>query len=110
MPKKRRSSRRGGSATISGLIILIIVAIYYFLTGNNNGTSGPWTQTVVPPHITPVANIPTAINASGAWWEVYFADPLTINNPASWQGSIEGRLIDKINGAQSSIHIASFEL
>jgi phosphatidylserine/phosphatidylglycerophosphate/cardiolipin synthase-like enzyme len=109
MPKKRRSSRRGGSATISGLIILIIVAIYYFLTGNNNGTSGPGTQTVVPPTITPVANIPTAINASGAWWEVYFADPLTINNPANWQGSIEGRLIDKINAAESSIHIASFE-
>lgn len=109
MPKKRRSSRRGGSATISGLFILIIIAIYYFFTGNNNGTSGPGTQTVVPPTITPVANIPTAINASGAWWEVYFADPLTINNPANWQGSIEGRLIDKINAAQSSIHIASFE-
>jgi phosphatidylserine/phosphatidylglycerophosphate/cardiolipin synthase-like enzyme len=49
------------------------------------------------------------VNASGTWWEVYFTDPQNVNKPEDWQGSIEGRLIDKINAAQSSIHIASFE-
>jgi phosphatidylserine/phosphatidylglycerophosphate/cardiolipin synthase-like enzyme len=49
------------------------------------------------------------VNASGVWWEVYFTDPVNISDPANWQSSIEGRLIEKINAAQSSIHIASFE-
>lgn len=107
MPKKRRSSRKSGSATISGLIILIIIAAYYFFTGNNAGTPG--TQTELPPTVTPAADIPTSSNASGPWWEVYFTDPVNVNNPEDVQSSIEGRLIEKINAAQSSIHIASFE-
>src|SRR5687768_5761133 len=111
MPKKRRSSRKNSSATITGLIVIIILGIYYFLTGNNNSGSVPGTPTVVSPTATATATaiIPTSVSASGAWWEVYFADPLTINNPEDWQGSIEGRLIEKINAAQTSIHIASFE-
>jgi phosphatidylserine/phosphatidylglycerophosphate/cardiolipin synthase-like enzyme len=40
---------------------------------------------------------------------VYFTDPININNPDDWQSSVAGRLIEKINAAQSSIHIASFE-
>ena len=111
MPKKRRSSRKNAPLTLSGLIILIVIGIYYFLTGNNNPSPGPvgGTPTFVSPTLTSVSSIPTAVNASGAWWEVYFTDPLHINNPEDLQGSIEGRLIEKINAAQSSIHIASFE-
>jgi phosphatidylserine/phosphatidylglycerophosphate/cardiolipin synthase-like enzyme len=40
---------------------------------------------------------------------VYFTDPLTVNNPDQWQNSIEGRLIEKINAAQRSIHVVAFE-
>jgi phosphatidylserine/phosphatidylglycerophosphate/cardiolipin synthase-like enzyme len=43
------------------------------------------------------------------WWEVYFTDPPNVKDPAQWQNSIEGRLIEKINSAQKSIHIVSFE-
>jgi len=43
------------------------------------------------------------------WWEVYFTDPLSINNPDVLTGSIEEKLIELINHAQASIHIASFE-
>jgi phosphatidylserine/phosphatidylglycerophosphate/cardiolipin synthase-like enzyme len=32
-----------------------------------------------------------------------------VKDPNNWQSSIEGRLIEKINGAQKSIHIVSFE-
>jgi phosphatidylserine/phosphatidylglycerophosphate/cardiolipin synthase-like enzyme len=46
---------------------------------------------------------------SNKWWEVYFTDPLTINNPDVLTGSIEEKLIEFINNAQVSIHIASFE-
>jgi phosphatidylserine/phosphatidylglycerophosphate/cardiolipin synthase-like enzyme len=112
MPKKRRSSRKSGSVTLSGLIILIIIGIYYFLTGNNTNTfPGPQegTSPVVSPTFTSAASNRTAINAGGAWWEVYFADPINVKNPEDWQGSIEARLIEKINAAQSSIHIAAFE-
>jgi phosphatidylserine/phosphatidylglycerophosphate/cardiolipin synthase-like enzyme len=43
------------------------------------------------------------------WWDVYFTDPLTINNPDIIVGSIEEKLIQLIDSAQTSIHIASFE-
>lgn len=64
--------------------------------------------TGTPPIIVPVNETPTLLPVE-KWWDVYFTDPLNIkdsNNPA---GSVEERLIQFINGAQSSIHIAGFE-
>ena len=116
MPKKRRSSRKSSaSVTLFALVILLILGVYYALTGNNpggvfdTGTPTVAAATRIPATLTPVVSVPSAVNASGAWWEVYFTDPSNVNNPDDWQGSIEGRLIDKINAAQTSIHIASFE-
>ena len=112
MPKKRRSTRKNASVTLFALVILLILGAYYALTGNNpGGVFDAGTPTVAVPTATrtPVVVVPSAVNASGAWWEVYFTDPLNVNNPEDWQGSIEGRLIEKINAAQTSIHIASFE-
>jgi phosphatidylserine/phosphatidylglycerophosphate/cardiolipin synthase-like enzyme len=103
MPRRRRISKSNASVTLLVLVILVILGIYYSLTGNDPGGifgTGPVTPTVVAP---------TAVNASGAWWEVYFTDPVNLNNPENWQSSIQGRLIEKINAAQTSIHIASFE-
>ena len=112
MPKKRRSSSKNASVTLFALVILSILGAYYALTGNNpGGVFDAGTPTVAVPTATrtPVVVVPSAVNASGAWWEVYFTDPLNVNDPEDWQGSIEGRLIEKINAAQTSIHIASFE-
>ena len=112
MPKKRRSSSKNASVTLFALVILLILGAYYALTGNNpGGVFDAGTPTVAVPTATrtPAVVVPSAVNASGAWWEVYFTDPLNVNNPEDWQGSIEGRLIEKINAAQTSIHIASFE-
>jgi phosphatidylserine/phosphatidylglycerophosphate/cardiolipin synthase-like enzyme len=67
---------------------------------------GPITET--PPFIISVTETPTPDPVT-KWWEVYFTDPLTINNPDVIAGSIEERLIQFINNAQTSIHIASFE-
>ena len=56
-----------------------------------------------------VATEPPTIVPLDKWWDVYFTDPLAINNPDVLSGSIEEKLIGFINGAQTSIHIASFE-
>lgn len=57
------------------------------------------------PLITETPTVPPAVK----WWEVYFTDPLVINDPNNPAGSIEERLIAFIDAAQSSVHIASFE-
>lgn len=52
---------------------------------------------------------PTGNGGSGGWWEVYFTDPHGHGDPEDLSGSIEERLIERINQAEKSIHIASFE-
>ena len=64
------------------------------------------TPLVVEPF--PITETPVVIPPA-KWWEVYFTDPLAINNPDIIAGSIEEKLIEFINNAQLSIHIASFE-
>lgn len=56
----------------------------------------------------PVTETPTSPSLQ-KWWEVYFTDPINLGNPDNPAGSIEEKLIQYINGAQTSIHIASFE-
>jgi phosphatidylserine/phosphatidylglycerophosphate/cardiolipin synthase-like enzyme len=113
MPKRRRVSKQNASVTLLVLVVLFILGIFYTLTGKDpGGIFGGETITPtagISTGASPIAGAPTAANASADWWEVYFTDPANVNNPAEWQGSIEGRLIEKINAAQTSIHIASFE-
>lgn len=115
---KKKSTRSSGSRKSSnGILTLIILAgviifgAIYSLTGTD--VLGIFTPTETPPAASGATlespDVPPVSNSSGGWWDVYFADPLNINDPNNWQGSIEGRLIDKINAAQKSIHIASFE-
>jgi len=52
---------------------------------------------------------PVGATSTASWWDVYFTYPLTINDPNNIADSIEQKLIDRINAAQTSIHIASFE-
>jgi phosphatidylserine/phosphatidylglycerophosphate/cardiolipin synthase-like enzyme len=96
------------------LVLLVVVLCFgaiYTLTGTD--VLGIFSATEAAPipgaPVTQPAEPPPVSNASGEWWEVYFADPLTINDSGNWGNSIEARLIEKINAAQSSIHIASFE-
>jgi phosphatidylserine/phosphatidylglycerophosphate/cardiolipin synthase-like enzyme len=65
-------------------------------------------ETPTPGLPPPITDTPTAL-PSARWWDVYFTDPLTINDVNNPAGSVEDKLIALINGAQSSIHIASFE-
>ena len=111
MPKRRKATGTNASTTLLILVVLFILGTYYSLTErDSDGTPSPGTPTLpVPTQPSPVVTAPTSVNASGAWWEVYFTDPVHINNPADWQSSVAGRLVEKINAAQTSIHIASFE-
>ena len=120
MSRRRRNTRTNLLVTVAGFIILCIVGVFSVLTGTNlgdivlpNATATlalpPNTQVAPPVESTPVIVVPTIENPAGSWWEVYFTDPFLVNDPAQWQISIEGRLIEKINAAQNSIHIAAFE-
>jgi phosphatidylserine/phosphatidylglycerophosphate/cardiolipin synthase-like enzyme len=110
MSPKRRSARSNTSIALITIIVLIVLGLYNFLTGKGPEETFP-TATPGSGFVTATAPVvaPTAVNAGGSWWEVYFTDPQQIKNPQDWQGSIEGRLIEKINAARKSIHIASFE-
>ena len=113
MPKRRRVSRKSASSTLLVLVILLIGGAFYALTGRDPGGDFPvGTQTptvTVTTEASAEVTAPTAVNASGVWWEVYFTDPVNLRDPFNWQSSVAGRLIEKINAAQTSIHIASFE-
>ncbi len=106
MPRRRGISRSSAKTTLIFLVVFAIGLCYSLITKNPGGIFGSGSASPAAP-ATPI--IPTAVNASGAWWEVYFTDPLHVNDPVNWQSSIEGRLIEKINAAKTSIHIASFE-
>lgn len=67
------------------------------------------TPFIVTPTPFVVTEIPLTAPVAAQWWEVYFTDPLVINDPENIAGSIEEKLIQFIDAAQSSIHIASFE-
>ena len=108
MAPKRKSSN--STLTVIVLVVVLGLGAIYSLTGKD--PLGIFTPTEAPASGSPVTQSdspPPVSNASGDWWEVYFTDPLNVNDPNNWQNSIEGRLIDKINAAQTSIHIASFE-
>jgi phosphatidylserine/phosphatidylglycerophosphate/cardiolipin synthase-like enzyme len=112
MSPKRRSTRSNASIALVTIVALVIIGIYNLLSGKGPTTplpEGTDTPVSAPATASGPGSVPTSVNASGSWWEVYFTDPTHVNNPDDWQGSIEGRLIDKINAAQKSIHIASFE-
>ncbi len=106
-PRSRKNTR--STVILLLLAIVIIAGIAYVTTGNDY--LGLFT-TDVPAAPTPTNTpIPPGMITRGTedWWEVYFTDPLTVNDPENYTNSIEQVLIDKINAARTSIHIVSFE-
>lgn len=121
MSRRRRISRGNALATVFGLLVVCVIGVISTLLGSSTGGNAPVeptatpalppvdTQLPIPVDPTQIVQLPTAEIPAGSWWEVYFTDPVLVNDPAQWQNSIEGRLIEKINAAQNSIHIAAFE-
>src|SRR6185436_10938656 len=110
--RRRRVTRKNASATIISLVIVFVLGIIYLVTGTDPSGIFKTADTALPEVATlvnPPSNLTSQPPVSGSWWEVYFTDPVNVKDPANWQNSIEGRLIEKINAAKTSIHIASFE-
>jgi len=121
MSRRRRVSRTSALGTVVGLILICIIGAITAITGYDPGSvtlpGAPTATTIseqiptefIPPVETQIV-VPSPIEIpTGSWWEVYFTDRFTLNDPSQWQNSVEGRLIEKINAAQNSIHIAAFE-
>ena len=105
-----KKSKQGATFTVLGFVVILILGVLYSLTGQD--PTGSFSETEAPTSI--VVNVsdtsvPSTNNGSGNWWEVYFTDPVNIDNPEQWQGSIEEEIIKKIDSARTSIHIASLE-
>ena len=110
--RRRRVTRKNASAAVISLVIVFVLGIIYLVTGTDPSGIFKTADTALPEVATlvnPPSNLTSQPPVSGGWWEVYFTDPVNVKDPANWQNSIEGRLIEKINAAKTSIHIASFE-
>jgi len=120
--------------SLLGVGLIIVFGVCYLFTGNdpsglftgNDETSQPPTaivqEEVVPEEesenqapsteeeeVTQPISEPDTAPSGGDWWQVYFTDPANINNPDDLSGSLAEQLIELINNAEYSIHIASFE-
>ena len=130
MPKKRTVTRKqGGIIAALFTVLVIICGAFGALAGYDVGGIGDTKTSVAdaPPTLPPLfatetpfqPNAPTSTpviigqapvdSPSGGWWEVYFTDPINHHDPNVISGSVEEKLIEYINAAQATIHIASFE-
>jgi len=130
MPKKRTVTRKqGGIIAALFTVLVIICGAFGALAGYDVGGIGDTKTSVAdaPPTLPPLfatetpfqPNVPTSTpviigqapvdSPSGGWWEVYFTDPINHHDPNVISGSVEEKLIEYINAAQATIHIAAFE-
>lgn len=87
-----------------GFAIISIFLLLIF-TGSLTGCSFTIEQYALPTPGSGTSIIPD----SESWWQVLFTQPETISSPERPQGSIMENLIERINQAQQSIHVAAFE-
>jgi phosphatidylserine/phosphatidylglycerophosphate/cardiolipin synthase-like enzyme len=122
-------TRKQTTGTVITVVIVLIFAIFYTISGADplglfsknlgvNVTQSPAAATQGIEKATPSAGAPTN---SGGWWQVYFVTPRQITDtlaqsyslnglpPALMSGSITEKLIQRIDSAKKTIHIASFE-
>jgi phosphatidylserine/phosphatidylglycerophosphate/cardiolipin synthase-like enzyme len=124
-PKKSTASK------VVAIIVAVVVALaggYYYLTGADplglfepdqvtpvaQITPFPATLTPRPATATPQPATPTSEHPPGKadWWHVYFTNPqinTRTGDALDIEGTVPEKLIDLIDNARQSIHIASFE-
>ena len=101
MPKNSSSIKLNRTTTLAVTLGGLILAILFIFTGADPlglFSDGGSNQSV-----------PQSSGSGGDWWQVYFTDPNTINDPENLSGSIPEKLIAYIDSAERSIHIAAFE-
>jgi phosphatidylserine/phosphatidylglycerophosphate/cardiolipin synthase-like enzyme len=102
---RRQSSRWNLLVTIALLLTVAILGAYYLRTGSDPlGLFTPVTATPGGDN-TPLATV----GSGGDRWQVYFTDPAHASAPDSLAGTPAEKLIERIDSARSTIHIAAFE-
>ena len=114
MAKKKRSSRNAfpipkNLQGIAGIAVIGLVLLFAFAGLDPLGLFSGGEPDSPPAGGGDTSPVVDTAPSSGSWWEVYFTDPPTINDPNQIAGSIEEKLIANINQATTSIHIAAFE-
>ena len=102
--RSKQQNRINPTIRIMILVAILLLAGYYLWTG-----SDPLELFAPGEEQAPVVAPPTLGGSGGDWWQVYFTDPQNVNNPDDLRGSVPEKLIEHINNAQHTIHIAAFE-
>jgi len=105
MSKKRSTEKRKQlrlNLTTTIILIIVVILIGGCSFQSDADSPGSFSPTAEPPPV-------TVGGGGGDWWQVYFTDPQNVNDPTNLAGTIPEKLIDHINNAQNSIHIAAFE-
>jgi phosphatidylserine/phosphatidylglycerophosphate/cardiolipin synthase-like enzyme len=97
--KTRSSKSTNRNTSTAGIVIILLLVGYFLLTGND--PLGLFDSVDPGP--------PAETGGSSDWWEVYFTNPQSDPNVDNLRGTVAEKLIENINAAQSTIHIASFE-
>lgn len=112
----RRKSRRGSSSSTGklaggcgGILVLglvVLLAVFFLFTGDD--PAGLFGE---PQRAAENVTIrrPARIGSGGDWWQVYFTDPGQLDDPENLTGTIPEILIEQIDNAQDTVHIAAFE-
>ena len=104
---RAKTPRRGPLITIVSVVVFVVMAGVYVLTSADPlDLFGPTAEAPSTPP--PISASPTVEEKTG-WWQVYFTDPTTINDPENLTGSVAEELIALIDDAKKTIDIASFE-
>ena len=114
MAKKKRSARSAfpipkNLQGIAGIAVIGLVLLFAFAGLDPLGLFSGGEPDSSPAGGGDTSPVVDTAPTSGSWWEVYFTDPPTINDPNQIAGSIEEKLIANINQATTSIHVAAFE-
>jgi len=121
------SSSKKNNTSILAVLVVIVLGIFYAFSGSDpfgiftkQPDSGPTKVTVVTTKTPQITGTRSPSNDS-SWWQVYFVSPQQISDklaqsysidglsPVLMNGSITEKLIQHIDAATKTIHIASFE-
>jgi phosphatidylserine/phosphatidylglycerophosphate/cardiolipin synthase-like enzyme len=101
--KKRSKKSASPLKTILAIVVALVALGLYVFTGQD--PLGLFDDANLPGNQTTAPLIETT---SGEWWDVYFTNPQG-GDVTSLEGTVAAQLIQRINAAQQSIHIAAFE-
>jgi len=104
--RRRKSAAKKGQASglsrklVAILTVGVLIAAGYFLVTGSDPL-GLFTEPTPTPRV--------IVGSGGEGWQVYFTDPLHAEDPEDLQGTPAEKLIEYIEAAQRTIHVAAFE-